>query len=107
MNFLARTGRVGSLFLILLIGILFSTHAAAASLKGIVQGSSGAPKGYVQVDAYGPENKRTFTDQNGKFIMNLREGDYTIQISERDRVEVFKVSIASQGLEKTFVIKWR
>lgn len=107
MNFLARNGRVVSFFLILLIGILFGTYAAAASLKGIVQGSSGAPKGYVQVDAYGPENKRTFTDQNGKFIMILREGDYTIQISERDRVVDFKVSLTSQGLEKTFVINWR
>lgn len=107
MKLLAGSARTGVVLLVLLIGILFGTHAAAASLGGTVQGSAGAPKGYVRVDAFGPGNQQTFTDQNGKFTLDLPEGEYTIQISERDRVVAFKVRIPRQGLQKTFVVEWR
>jgi len=93
---------IGLLFSILFV--LFIVQIDAGTLEGIVKGYGGAPKRYVRIEMYGPDSVYTFTDENGRFIVNVRDGEYKVQISERDRVMHFEVKVPGRS---EFVLSWR
>jgi hypothetical protein len=80
--------------------------AEAGTLTGVVVGKAENPKPYVRVEINGPENRTTFTDQSGKFSVNLLDGRYTIRIIEGGRSMEFSADVSANAPVTTFRLGW-
>jgi hypothetical protein len=92
--------------IILFIFFLTILHAEAIEFTGTVIGKNNMYKKYVRVKIGGEEEKTTFTDENGKFKVNIKEGAYTITIKERNRSMMFDVKVFESKKEEEFKLKW-
>jgi|SRR5437899_12625801 len=80
--------------------------AGAGTLAGLVVGKAENPKPYVRVEISGPQNRTTFTDQDGKFSVNLRDGRYTINFIEGGRRMEFTADVSASAPATTFKLGW-
>jgi hypothetical protein len=81
-----------TMVLVLLLGQVAYGQVA---VSGQVKGNLGAPKSSVRVQLEGPGRYVALTDNNGKFaIQNVKPGDYSITIVERNRFQKFFFKIS-------------
>src|SRR5262249_15706387 len=79
--------------------------AVAGNLEGGVLDTAGHPKPYIRVDFLGAQNRTVFTDKNGWFSVELRDGPYLVRIFERGQQMEFTVDVPSDG-KQTFRLNW-
>jgi len=82
--------------------------AVAGTLEGAVKGKGGELKRYVRVQIGGEETKTTFTDRNGRFSIEVRDGKYTVTITERNRSMRFEIDVPMTEEQKKegFKLNW-
>jgi Carboxypeptidase regulatory-like domain len=82
----------------------WSSVINAETLEGKVLGVDNKPKQYASVSIFGAENRRTQTDQNGEFSVNLPPGSYVIRIWQQPNRQDFNCQI-NRGLTETQIFK--
>lgn len=86
---------------------LVSAEAEGGELRGSVLGVTHSPKSYVRIEISGPENKTTFTDNNGMFVVTLKGGRYTIRVIETPKRMEFSLDVPQAGTTpQTFLLGW-
>ena len=71
----------------------------AETLQGNIIGVDNQPKQYASVSIFGAENRRTQTNENGQFSVNLPPGSYVIRIWQRPNRQEFNFQIAPGSTE--------
>jgi hypothetical protein len=87
-----------------LVCFTLASWAQAGILEGVVKGSAHGPKKYVRVVINGPANKVVFTDANAKFRVDVPNGEYLIQVQERNRTMQFNVQVPSS---QDYILDWK
>ena len=65
------------------------------------------PKQYVRIEIAGLDNKTTFTDNNGMFVVTLKGGRYTIRVIETPKRMEFSLDVPQTGTTaQTFLLGW-
>jgi hypothetical protein len=87
---------------------LYGGTAQATTLEVTVVGSDDTPKPIVRVEVRGPQSKKVFTDEQGRFTVELTEGVYTIEVFERNRrARKTGVNVPAQGkIDVTLKLDW-
>ena len=87
--------------------LLFSGTAQAGTLEGTVKGVAQDPKQFARVEINGPQSVATFTNEQGKFAVQLPGGAYTVKVIERNRSQRFKANIPASGtVGQEFKVQW-
>ena len=92
--------------IILFVFFLSILPAEAIDFEGTVIGKNNTYKKYVRVKIGGKIEKTTFTDENGKFKIDIDEGVHTITIRERNRLMMFDVKVSKSKTTEIFKLKW-
>lgn len=94
--------------LVLVFFLLVTFPVKAGTVNGTVKGRNGQLKRYVRVELGGPETQTIFTNEHGKFSIQLSGGTYIIKIVERNRSMEFAVDVpqGSESIEVPFDLKW-
>lgn len=105
-NSYAKNFAVFLLFL-LFSYVLFVATIEAGTLEGKVVGASQNPKPFVRVEIYGPQSMTTFTNNEGKFSVELEGGQYRIQVIEMNQGMQFDVDVPRDNKISTeFKLAW-
>jgi len=104
----SRLGQVFSMGSVALLFSLFLLAAAeAGTLEGSVTGAGNAPKRFVRIEISGPTSKTVFSNEAGQFSADLVGGQYLLRIIEKNRVQDFSVVMPDTGdLQQTFQLGW-
>jgi pectate lyase len=90
--------RSPALFLFILLIFLTAGIAAAQEqgkeITGKVTGAAQDPKGFAGVTFNGPKRYVSMTNSVGEFtVKNVQKGQYTVTVSQGNKVQSFKVDI--------------
>lgn len=82
--------------------------ACATELVGKVVGDGGLPKTYVSVSIFGAVNRRTQTNSDGTFTVDLPPGSYIIRIRQDPNRKEFKYEMTAdaQKADVEFKVDW-
>jgi hypothetical protein len=87
--------------------LLCSAAAQAGTLAGTVKGVAQDPKRFARVEINGPQTVTAFTNEQGKFGVQLAGGTYTVKVTERNRSQRFKAIVPAAGtVEQEFKVEW-
>ena len=94
--------------LVLFFCLLVTFPVEAGTLNGTVKGRNGQLKRYVRVEIGGPETKIIFTNEHGRFSIQLSGGKYIVKIVERNSSMEFNINVpqGSKSKEVPFNLKW-
>ena len=104
--------RLGStrhiLGLVLLAGFLsVGVPSLAGTLEGTIISANGEPRPYARVNAIGPQQRVTVSDQEGKFRIDAAGGIYLIRVIDGKRQADIRVTIPNSGsLSREFRVDW-
>jgi hypothetical protein len=91
------------IYVVVLVFQLFSsvlvvTPAVGGTLLGTVVGAASNPKPFVRVEINGPQASiQTFTNEKGKFSVDLSGGRYTIRVIEMNQAMQFTINVNQVG----------
>lgn len=80
--------------------------ANANELQGTVVGKDKLPKKYVSVSIFGSVNRRTQTNSDGIFFVDLPPGSYTIRIRQDPRRKEFSYVVSEKVNSNVFEVDW-
>ena len=93
--------------LCLAAAFLCNGMALAGTLEGTVKGVAQDPKRFARVEINGPQSVATFTNEQGKFAVQLAGGAYTVKVVERNRSQRFKANVPASGtIGQEFKVEW-
>ena len=95
---------LGLILLFLLLS--FPSASLAAELSGEVVAKNGEPKAGVRVELVGPQKKLAITDGQGKFSTSLKDGSYSVRITDGKRNMVFENVDVRKDRSQTFTLLW-
>ena len=107
-------GRAGAAFILkLALLVVLSSQTSpsfAEELRGKVIGAEKAVKRFVSVSIFGTVNRRTETNSEGMFLVDLPQGTYRIRISQNQQRKEFDHEVADSDpsvmTERTFEVDW-
>ncbi len=95
---------------VLLLSLLFdAVPGEAATLEATVIGTVQNAKRFVRVEISGPQSMTVFTNNDGKFSVNLPPGQYKIAIIEMNHRGQFIVDMPNDDKavkQLTFKLAW-
>ena len=97
--------RKNGLILLFLV-LLFPSASLAGELSGTVVAKNGQPKARLRVELVGPQKRLVITDAQGKFKVSLRDGSYSVRITDGKRDMVFEDVDARSDRSQTFKLLW-
>lgn len=81
--------------------------ALAGTLEGTIIGANGQPRPYARINAVGPQQRVTVSDQNGEFRVDAAGGAYLIRVIDGKRQADIRVTIPNSGsLSREFRVDW-
>lgn len=84
-----------------------ATTLHAGTLSGSVIDVNGTPRALLRVEIHGPTGTSLFTDNDGKFSIDLPAGQYVVQIIQGGRGARFGVTVTDSGtVIKVFKLPW-
>ena len=84
-----------------------AASAVAGTLEGTIIGANGEPRPYARVNAVGPQQRVTVSDQEGRFRIDAAGGVYLIRVIEGKRQADIRVTIpGSDSLKRDFRVDW-
>lgn len=105
--------RIGHFFAVWTINTLslvilcaWMDSANADNLKGKVIGQNKLPKKYVSVSVFGSVNRRTQTNSDGIFFVDLPPGSYTIRIRQDPKRKEFSYELSGNDNTAVFEVDW-
>ena len=101
---LAVAWAIKTIPLFILCSWVLSAHAS--ELKGKVLGKDNLPKKFVSVSVFGSVNRRTQTNSEGVFLVDLPPGSFTIRIRQDPRRKEFIYEMPGKDSSFVFELDW-
>ena len=103
---MARSLKKWCLIAVLIFAAQLMCQAAdALELTGTVLGKAAQVKSFVRVEIGGPTQATLFTNDQGKFSVEVEAGEYVIVVRERMYSKTFRIYL-DRNFETTFYLDW-
>ena len=99
---------IGMQSIFFLLFCVWSSTSYSEILIGKVVGLDGSPKQNASISVFGIKNRRTQTETNGMFTVDLPPGSYVIRIRQHPNRQEFTYEIREGAPEhkQTFKVSW-
>jgi hypothetical protein len=96
---------IGMQSILFLLFCVWSSAAHSEILIGEVVGLDNRPKQNASISVFGIKNRRTQTEPNGEFTVNLPPGSYVIRIRQNPNRQEFTYEIREGVPEQKHIFK--